>query len=117
MFRPVLLWKAALGVSRHRDTPTRFVCAGPGASACGPADEWVPAIFSSAAAAEGASRLNDWRALTHPKWKELYKCGVTCPVNPAMMASRSVGAFDVAFAAPPRMSYCAFCPPETCLVW
>src|SRR5207245_9671626 len=95
MLRPVLFWKRALCVSTSIGASTRFVCAWPGASAIGPADELVPAIFSSAAAAEGASRLNDWRALTHPKWKELYKCGVTCPVNPAMMASRSVGAFDV----------------------
>src|SRR5438093_13540769 len=105
MFRPVLFWKRALCVSTSIGASTRFVCAWPGASAIGPADELVPAIFSSAAAAEGASRLNDWRALTHPKWKELYKCGVTCPVNISMMAYRSVGVLVLALAYTTRILF------------
>src|SRR5438874_11363817 len=118
MFRPVMFWNRARCVSTSIGASTSgFVvaAASPGASAIGPAEDDVPAIFSSAAVAEGARRLNDSRSRTQPNRNVFIRWGVIWPVNPAMTASRSVGALEVATGVAPRRLYWAPWPLDTTL--
>src|SRR5437763_9702701 len=89
MFRPVMFWNRARCVSTSIGASTSglvVAAASPGASAIGPAEDDVPAIFSSAAVAEGARRLNDSRSRTQPNRNVFIRWGVIWPVNPAMTA-------------------------------